>query len=316
MLSRIYGMVIASDATLPETIPDDLARVDVQVRLLSKSEFQSIAHSWFMNWTLPGGEKWLSCAKIEGGYLLHFNELADFEIDKTGSEIICKSGAGIPGDTIQHLLLDQVIPLVINLRGGEALHASAILTPYGVVAFAGLTGSGKSTITGSLFKMGYPFISDDCLTLQEKGQNIYTIPAYPGLRLWKDAKTYLFGENGDKSIAHYTSKLRVDIEEKPESYSTEPKPLSRLYDIINSPETDEKSDIVIEKLSSRDSFITLVKCAFRLDITDRHMLRRQFNFLERVASRVSVRRLTFPRDFNFLPAVCEAILKDLQDLDN
>jgi hypothetical protein len=159
-------------------------------------------------------------------------------------------------------------------------------------------------------------ISDDCLTLLEKNQDIYTIPAYPGLRLWNDAKAYLFGEYGDKSVAHYTRKLRLDIEEKPESYSTEPKPLRRLYDIVNSPETDEKFDIAIEKLSPRDSFMTLVRCAFRLDITDHHMLKRQFRFLERAASRISVHRLSFTRDFNFLPAVREAIVNDLKDLDN
>ena len=96
-----------------------------------------------MKWNVAGGEPWLSCAKTNSGYLLRFNELADFEIDKAGREIICKPRPGIPDVTIQHLLLDQVIPLVINLKGGEALHASAILTRSGVVAFAGPAGSGN-----------------------------------------------------------------------------------------------------------------------------------------------------------------------------
>jgi len=270
-----------------------------------------------MQWSFPGGEPWLSCAKTDSGYLLRFNELADFTIDRNGREIVCMPRPGIPEDTLQHLLLDQVIPLVINLRGGEALHASAILTPRGVVAFAGPTGSGKSTITASLLKMGYPFVSDDCLTLQEKDEKIYAIPAYPGLRLWKDAEAHLFGENGNKkSVAHYTSKLRVDIKEEPGSYSPAPKPFARLYDIMNSPETDETSDITIEKLSALDSLMVLIRCTFRLDITDQEMLARQFHFLKWLAKRVSVRQLTFPRNFNLLPAVREAIANDLKDLNN
>jgi len=317
MLHQLYGLVINNYVSVPGLKPAIQTKVDVQVRSISHIVPPLSPPSWFMNWTLPGGERWLSCAKTEDGYLLRFNELVDFTIDKTGSEIICKASPCIPEDTIQHLLLDQVIPLVINLRGGEALHASAILARHGVVAFAGPAGSGKSTTTASLLKMGYPFVSDDCLTLQEKDQNIFAIPAYPGLRLWEDAEAHLFGENGNKkSVAHYTSKLRVDIEERPGSYSPEPKPFVRLYDIINSPETDEASDITIEKLSPRDSFMALVRCTFRLDITDQNMLTRQFHFLERVASCVSVRRLTFPRDSNLLPAVHKAILKDLQDLDN
>lgn len=315
MRYRLYGLNIDSHDLLLEMAPAKNTNVDVRVKNASPRISLSSPPSWFMNWTLPGGEKWLSCAKTEGGYLLRFNELADFTIDRIGSEIVCMPRPGIPEDTIQHLLLDQVIPLVINLRGGEALHASAILTPHGVVAFAGPAGSGKSTITGSLMKMRYPFVSDDCLTLQEKGQDIYAIPAYPGLRLWDDAQEHLFGENGNKkSVAHYTSKLRVDIEEKPENYATEPKPFTRLYDIINSPETDETSDTMIEKLSPRDSFMALVRCAFRLDITDQQMLARQFQFLKRVTSTISVRRLSFPRNFRFLPEVQKAILNDLKDL--
>ncbi len=317
MLYQLYGLVIASDGFSPGETSIENREVDVQVRSISPLAPPPSPSSWFMNWTFPGGEKWLSCAKTENGYLLRFNELADFSIDKKGNEILCMPKPGISEDTIQHLLLDQVIPLVINLRGGEALHASAILTPHGVVAFAGPAGSGKSTITGSLLKVGCPFVSDDCLTLQEKDRKICAIPAYAGLRLWKDADAHLFGKNGKKkSVAHYTSKLRVDIEEGPASYSPVPKPFARLYDIMNSPEADATSDITIERLSPRDSFMALVRCAFRLDITDQEMLVRQFQFLKRLAEQVSIRRLSFPRNFNLLPALQEAIIKDLENGDN
>jgi hypothetical protein len=316
MLYQLYGLVISSENLLPGETSIGNREVDVQVRQVCSPKFPPSPSNWFMNWHLPGGEKWLSCAKTEGGYLLRFNELADFTIDRIGSEIVCMPRPGIPEDTIQHLLLDQVLPLVVNLRGGEALHASGVLTSQGVVAFAGPAGSGKSTVAGSLVKEGFPFVSDDCLTLSKKGLDIYAIPAYPGLRLWDDAQEHLFGENGKiESVAHYTCKLRVDIEDKPESYSTEPKPLRRLYDIVHSPEMEGRSDIVIGKLSGRDSFMALVRCAFRLDITDCQMLTRQFEFLKRVASAVSVRRLSFRKDFQLLSAVREAILQDLKDME-
>jgi hypothetical protein len=270
-----------------------------------------------MHWHLPRGELWLSFAKMDGNYLLRFNELADFFVSEEGKEIVCIPKMEIPKETIHHLLLDQVIPLVINLKGNEALHVSAVHTPQGVVAFAGPTGSGKSTVAGSFLKLGYPLLSDDCLVLMEKNESIYALPAYPGLRLWDDALSHLFGDNGThESVAHYTDKRRFNLEKRLAAHCTEPKPLRRLYVIADLSELEGKTDIVIERLSSRDSFMALVRCAFRLDITDNNMLRRQFHFLERVASTVSVRRLVYPRDFRLLPTVREAILKDLQDLDN
>ena len=315
MRFRLYGLNIDSHDLLFEVAPAKKTNVDVRVKHASPriSHFFSAQLVHELDSSRRG--KMVILRENGRGYLLRFNELADFTIDRIGSEIDCMPRPGIPEDTIQHLLLDQVIPLVINLRGGEALHASAILASYGVVAFAGPAGSGKSTITASLMKMGYPFVSDDCLTLRERDQTILAIPAYPGLRLWDDAQEHLFGEKGyKKSVAHYTRKLRVDIEERPESYSPEPKPFVRLYDIVNSSETDETSNIMIEKLSPRDSFMALVRCAFRLDITDQQMLSRQFQFLKGVTSKISVRRLSFPRNFRILPDVQKAILNDLKDL--
>jgi hypothetical protein len=317
MIFMLYGFVIETADLLQMLTPISPRKVDAKIQRVPypKSSFQP--SDWFMNWTFPGGAKWLSCAKTEGGYLLRFNELADFTIDRSGREIVCMPRSGIPEDTIQHLLLDQVIPLVINLRGAEALHASAILTPHGVVAFAGAAGSGKSTLAGSFLLSGYQHMSDDCLALLEKDQEIYAIPAYPGLRLWDDALSYLFGKNGaHESVAHYTDKRRVELEKRLEAHCTESQPLRRLYTIADPSEAERKNEIMIECLSPRESFMALVRCAFRLDITDNNMLKRQFYFLRRIVSAVSIRRLIFPRDFTLLPAVQEAILKDLRNSSN
>jgi len=118
MIFRLYGFVIESADLLERLTPISPRKVDAEIQRVSHPKSFSQPSDWFMNWTLPGGEPWLSCAKTNTGYLLRFNQLADFEIDKTGGEIICRPRPGIPEDTIQHLLLDQVIPLVINLRGG------------------------------------------------------------------------------------------------------------------------------------------------------------------------------------------------------
>ena len=212
MIFRLYGFVIESANLLQRLTPISPRKIDAKIQRVSYAKSFPQPSHWFMNWTLPGGAKWLSCAKTEGGYLLRFNELADFTIDRSGREIVCMPRSGISEDTIQHLLLDQVIPLVINLRGGEALHASAILTSHGAVAFTGPAGSGKSTLAGSFLLSGYQHMSDDCLALLEKEREIHAIPAYPELRLWDDALSYLFGNNGaHESVSHYTDKRRVQL---------------------------------------------------------------------------------------------------------
>jgi hypothetical protein len=317
MLYQLYGLVIDIDDTLPGVPSVGDVQVDIQVRCNTSSKRFLKPRTWFMHWHFPKGEPWLSFAKVNNGYLLRFHQLADFFVNREGSQITYTPKHGVPEETVHHLLLDQVVPLIINLKGGQALHVSAVLMPKGVVAFAGPTGSGKSTLSGGLFNLGYPLVSDDCLALLVKKDEIFAMPAYPGLRLWEDARFYLFGDNGTYgSVAHYTDKRRVEIEKIPKAYCTGSKPLRRIYAIAEASKDKDKSNIVIEKLTARESFMALVRCAFKFDITDRRMLKRQFHFLERMISTVSVRRLTFPRDFKFLAAVREAILKDLKDLDD
>jgi hypothetical protein len=317
MLYRLSGIVASSDQPLRDIPVFNGSNVDIWIRCLPKPQFSLPMTQWFMHWYLPGGELWLSFAKMDGGYLLRFNKLANFFVNGDGKNIVYVPEIEIPSNTIRHLLLDQVIPLVINLRGGEALHASAVLTQEGAIAFAGATGMGKSTLAGSFLSARHPLLSDDCLAIMEKNQDIYAVPAYPGLRLWEDASAWLFGKGKmHNNVAHYTDKYQIDIEIQKETYYTEPQQLKRVYIIVAPPESKEKTDIVIEPLSHRDSFMALVQYAFRLDITDQNMLKRQFHFLERVASCVSVRRLIFPKDFNLLPAVREAILDDLKNTDN
>jgi len=317
MLFRLYGLSIDTDFPFSDVPSSTLGNTDIKIRFLRSQKTFSTPFDWFMHWYLPGGELWLSFAKSHEGYLLRFEELSDFFVHKSGKEIVCLPKSGISSGTIRHLLLNQVIPLVINLRGGEALHASAVVTPQGIAAFSGPAGSGKSTIAGSLLKAGYPLMSDDCLALIEQDGKIHGMAAYPGLRLWGDSFKWLFG-NGrpHRPVANYTDKQQVHITTKEQAIPAKFQPLKRLYAIAEPSEIDGKNDICIEPLSGRESFMALVRRAFRLDVTDNNMLKRQFYFLERVVSTVSIRRIIFPRDFTLLPALQEAILKDLESGDN
>ena len=78
--------------------------------------------------------------------MLAFADIADFVIDNVGRQVICcNARAGVSLKTIRHLLIDQVLPLVVNLRGREALHATAVATRRGSVHSQGLQGRGNLT---------------------------------------------------------------------------------------------------------------------------------------------------------------------------
>ncbi|MBI5411261.1 MAG: hypothetical protein HZA21_04635 [Nitrospirae bacterium] len=317
---RVCGLILASDSPLQDLAPlalaDSSTIADLRLRMaVSRREFPAPSN-WIMSWKLPTGELWLSCSKEEQGYLLRFHDTADFFVDKQGRELLCRAEPGTPPHTLHHLILNQALPLVINLRGQEALHATAVLTPWGVCAFTGPTGTGKSTLAAGFLSAGYPVLSDDCLVLQERDGRILAVPAYPELRLWEDSFDALYhGRRNSLPVAHYSSKRRVTFEEHPADFPTAPQPLTRIYilperSVAGNPEGGAMP--ALERIAGRESFMALLTSLFRLDVTDGAMLTRQFHFLDRLLSLVPVRRLRIPSAFSALSATRETILTDLQ----
>jgi hypothetical protein len=321
MRYQVYGLLLTSEMPLPEltraaeTEPKEWA--DVRVRLARRGETFPSPSQWLMSWTLPTGERWLSAAKDEQGYLLQFPELADFFVDVDGREIVCRTMLEIPSHTTRHLLLDQVLPLVMTIRGRKALHATAVFTPAGVCAFTGPTGTGKSTLAASLHLAGYPVLSDDCLVMEAHHGQVLATPAYPGLRLREDTLNALGHDAAHlRPVAHYTSKRRLLPDGHGSYFLTQTFPVARIYSLVRPAEVEVEGGLAaprIQRLSPRDSLVELLPFLFHLDVTDRTMLARHYDFLEQVVSHVPVRRLWVPNSFTALPVVHEVILLDLED---
>jgi hypothetical protein len=311
----VYGLDLASDTALPEldaleSAPREAA-IPIAVRLRADGYGNCCVPRWVLHSTLPNGNDWALCGKIEGGYLLRYLGFADFTVDHSGHELRCTHiESGTSHQTLRHLLLDQVLPLVLNLLGRDVLHAAAVEMPAGVCAFIGPAGVGKSTLAASLAAAGYTTFCDDCLVLQRNG-GIVCIPGYPGVRLWSDSLTVLGDQTVKLSdVAHYTAKRR--IVGKTSRFTDIPRPLIAIYRISRPLDRDPALTTArIEPLAGREAFMELVSSAFVLNVTNPATLLRHFRCIEQLVSQVPIARLMLPDDLAILPAAHRAILSDL-----
>ncbi len=109
-------------------------------------------------------------------------DVADFEI-KGGRQIRVWPARGATQKDIEIFLFGPAWATLCHQRGILPLHASAIVTALGVVAFAGHSGAGKSTTAALLNTFGYELIADDILPVSFN-QNL--VPgAWPYLRRLK-----------------------------------------------------------------------------------------------------------------------------------
>ena len=107
-----------------------------------------------------GGRFW---SAAQGRFLV--NSPHGLRILVEGGERIRYEAPGLAADEVRPFLQGSAWAALACQRGLLCLHASAVACADGIHAFTGESGAGKSTLAGALSMRGYPFFSDDVLTL-------------------------------------------------------------------------------------------------------------------------------------------------------
>ncbi len=111
-----------------------------------------------------------------GDLLFDYSGGAKFLFDPARPHLSCA-----PADPAalawQRVLLSRVLPNLALAYGCEALHAGAVELPFGVVAVAAPSGTGKSSLVAELMRRGASLFADDVLLL---GRRDGTVVAHPG----------------------------------------------------------------------------------------------------------------------------------------
>ena len=268
---------------------------------------------WIHSWVAPGREVWLRIGRVSGGYVFRFRGFADFHWSPGQRVLTCHLRARTQMSTVRHLLLDQVLPAIASGEHGNGLHASAVVIGGVAVAFAGRTGLGKSTLAASFAAAGFPALTDDCLIVKDVGEQFVAVPTYSSLRLWNDAANAV-GDLGRRDrVAAYSQKIRVNGSTSKIPFCGDPAPLRCVYLLKT---RAARRGVLIEPLSGRDAFMALIRLTFQLDPYNRIHLTDEMDRLARLSRVVSVRRLHVPQRLDNLPSVQEAVLLDLEKIQD
>jgi hypothetical protein len=307
----LYQLFDASlDSYLPlEGLPRSPARpADLIVRPGGEPLDES-ACQWLHTWRDASGATVLACARLDSGtgtpaYLLRFPGLADFTV--SGPHITCSPAPDCQEATLRHLLCDQVIPRVWAQRGHLVMHASAVQLADGrVLAFAGDSGRGKSTLAAALVNRGAQLLDDDAIALVPSAQGVRVVPGYGGLRLNPDSLEALaLGGPGWSSVAQYSGKRQRLPGEAPRAAR------GRLHGLYLLAEPDAASAPARVPLRGAGLLPTLLRHSFLLDVRDNAAARQQLALAAAVVQRVpEVCSLAYGRDYAVLPALCETLLR-------
>ena len=313
----VYGLRLAANSALPglsfQANPEAL---DVQIHLKEGWPFSSVPpipseDLYTSSDSILDGKPTLRVGLLRGGeyFGLFYADGVRFAVESRGCEVRADWPEDYTLEDACTYLLGPVMGFVLRLRGTVCLHASAVAIEDRAVALVGLPGAGKSTTAAAFACGGIPVLSDDIAALSHENGQWLVQPGYPRVNLWPDSVRALFGsEDVLPRITPTWDKRYLPLGENAHRFASSPLPLGAIY-ILDSRDSDLTAP-VIEEVSGKEAFITLVVNTYVNYLLDQDMRRTEFDVLSRVVSGIPVRRVRAPEEPSAIFKLCEAIADD------
>lgn len=247
-------------------------------------------------------------------YRIHIASVAQYDLAPTS--IICYPYPSTPKKTLAAHLLKSLLPLWLEQRGIATLHASAIEVNGRGVAFISHSGNGKSVLAATFMQDEYPLLTDDVLAIEQRDSTLIGYPGYPEMRLWPvEAEHFLGYYETLEQVLPTVSKRHVPIGTGGFGcFSEIPCPLACLY-LLERRTVAKGGQIDIIPLSRRISMIEMMRRSFIAPVAEAMGLAHsRLDLFANIARQIPVRQLVYPDGLEYLPALREAILKDIRSL--
>lgn len=211
------------------------------------------------------------------------------------------------------MLAGQMSVLVLRELGFPCLHASAVVTEHGAIAFLGSHGQGKTTMAACFLRHGAALLTDDALPLRICEDGVYGSPGLPLMKLWPETASHTL------QLSEELPELMANVEKKLFSLDGRyafAQSLSRLSAIYLLDRFDPvvcgHDDIQVRGLSRREALTVLLgQTSWNVLVQPAHSAR-LLAFYARLVSRVPVRVLSFPNGHQCQEAVHTHVMADVE----
>jgi hypothetical protein len=225
---------------------------------------------------------------------MHVPGIASFRFGSCGEEATVVPEPGTPPvsrEIIEDTYQRAVLPMALHAHGDEVIHASAVLTEDGVVAFCGQSRSGKSTVAYGLHRRGCRVWADDTLVFDASAEIIQAIPYPHRLRIRAEAAEYFdLRELRRRDTSSWT---------KLEQAQAEPAPLACVFLL----ERDEQASTPVEtvRLTPAQALARVIEHAYLFRLDDAERTRQMIGKYLVLATQVPAFRMQFRAALDQLP---------------
>lgn len=230
-------------------------------------------------------------------------------VARDGREIFVAPAPNANIEDVRSFLLGGVFAAVWHQRDLFPLHASAVLTPQGAVAFVGESGAGKSTMALHLNEMGYPLLCDDvCVISRGPHGEALAWPGVNKLKLWLSSlRAAGHSEQGLRKVTGEDNKFHLPTSA---IASDEGHELKQIHMLAKSAD----GLIRFRRLYGADSVAPLISHTYRgMVLRSMHSSSRHLSRAVEIAGRTRVWELSRPWQIESARSVCDEFERHLQD---
>jgi len=236
-----------------------------------------------------------TCHTIDGQHRVDVAGVGSFHFDALAATVTAHPRASIPCAVIQETYDRSVLPIVLQARETEVLHASAVRL-RGVVAFCGASGIGKSTLAFALSRRGHPLWADDAVAVGFPDSAAVAFPMSFEIRL--RARAAAFFRVGRLPAA-------ASLPGPPDGSAA---PLGAVC-VLSRGEENAHDDrgVCLERLGPSEALPALLAHAYCFSLEDTDRKRRMVERYMLLAARVPVFALRFQPRFELLPRILDEV---------
>jgi hypothetical protein len=257
------------------------------------------------------GHPTITVYQLNGEYILDCNngyKRIQFAMAADGGWIECHPYEGAAKEEIELWLFGLVLAFVLQNRRIYTLHGAAINTKYGAIAFLGMNGYGKTTLAYFFLKQGASLITDDVLPIVQNRTGTFAVPACPSMNLWSQTLSAFPAVNQKKSEPregkHRYSTQCLDV-----PFCRSKVPLRTIY-LLDPAAEESCKGVEIAPVSRARAIIDLLAYTRANSMIGLLKQKELIKTYSTLLENVPVRRLRYPRGFQFLRQVYNAIRED------
>jgi hypothetical protein len=221
------------------------------------------------------------------------------------------------------LLFSTVMSYLLHCHDRIAFHAGLLAWRDAAFVLAGGRGAGKSTTAAALIGRGAVAVSDDIAALRAQGRGWVALPGLPGIRLTREARIALDVQQAsaepvwprcgvdEPDFPKVDDKAVVELDATSDA-GRRPLPVRGMF--LLPPRSATPTAPRIGPVRPAEALPHLVEHLLTPAWIDQRLDEQRFTAMAELARGIPVRRVERPNTLDALPALCDAMLAELDKL--